>query len=182
MPCLAWVARCSENISPPKISHRQKSPKIWQRQKDPHNNWSGQRWKYFLVFITSSWLSQNIPNWIYCNCHMHRQFVEAVSCLGLSVDILTVGWIVKLVHSLLRQIFLHSIGFLLAPHIYLSLQSPSKSKEKCFALFGNVIKQDLWFYQELANWKMFRVSFYFNFYSVLKLWKASWKHTKQKCC
>ena len=51
---LAWVARCSENISPPEISHRQKSPKIWQRQKDPHNNWSGQRWKYFLVFITFS--------------------------------------------------------------------------------------------------------------------------------
>ena len=80
---------------------------------------------------------------IYCNCHVHRQFVEALSCLGLPVDILTVGWIVKLVHTMLRQIFLHSIGFLLAPHIDLSVQSSSKSKKNCFALFGNVIKQDL---------------------------------------
>ena len=149
----------AKNIPLSKISHRQKSPKIWQRQKDPQNNWSSQRWKYFLVFITFSWLYQNIPNWIYCNCHMHRQFVEAVPCLGLPVDILTVGWIVKLVHTMLRQIFLHSIGFLLAPHNDLSVQSSSKSKKNCFALFGNVIKQDLWFYLELANWKRFGVSF-----------------------
>ena len=80
---------------------------------------------------------------IYCNCHVHRQFVEALSCLGLPVDILTVGWIVKLVHTMLRQIFLHSIGFLLAPHNDLSVQSSSKSKKNCFALFGNVIKQVL---------------------------------------
>ena len=80
---------------------------------------------------------------ICCNCHVHRQFIEALSCLGLPVDILTVGWIVKLVHTMLRQIFLHSIGFLLAPHNDLSVQSSSKSKKNCFALFGNVIKQVL---------------------------------------